>query len=119
MMTQPIHALTKRSFTSEDVRLFEHRARYLRAAMLACVLTDAVQWVRRQVRRFTAVVKAHSKLRAAEAQLHRMSDRELADFGLCRANIFFAVREAVGETPQFDVATGPAIAANQNLRRAA
>lgn len=119
MMTQPIHALTKRSFTSEDVRLFERRARYLRAAMLACVLTDAVLWVRRQVRRFTAVVKADFKLRAAEAQLHRMSDRELADFGLCRANISFAVREAVGETPQFDAATGEVIAANQNLRRAA
>ncbi len=53
------------------------------------------------------------------AQLHRMSDRELADFGLCRANISFAVREAVDETTQFGAATDQMIAANQNLSRAA
>jgi uncharacterized protein YjiS (DUF1127 family) len=134
MMTQPIqmfenltsetspaggNALSKLGFTSEDVRLIERRARYLRAAVLADMLTDAILWVRRQARRFTTAVKADFKLRAAEAQLHRMSDRELADLGLCRADISFAVREAVGETPQFDAATGQAIAANQNLRRAA
>ena len=59
-------------------------------------------------------------LRAAEAQLHRMTDRELSDLGLCRADISFAVREAAeGIVPQIDGVTGLVVAANQNLRRAA
>ena len=37
-------------------------------------------------------IKADFKLRAAEAQLFRMSDRELADIGLCRGDIH--VRDA-------------------------
>ena len=134
MMTQPIqmfenltsetapaggNALTRLGFSFEDRRLIERWARYERAAMLADGLTDAILWVRRQVQHFTAAVKADFKLRAAEAQLHRMSDRELADLGLCRADITFAVREAVGEMPQFDAVSGHATPANQNLRRAA
>ena len=60
------------------------------------------------------------KLRAAEAQLLRMSDRELADLGLCRSDISFAVREAAqGIAPEIDHVTGHVTAANQNLRRAA
>ena len=52
-------------------------------------------------------IKADLKLRAAEAQLHRMSDRELSDLGLCRADITFAVREAAeGVAPQFDAVAG-------------
>ena len=46
-----------------------------------------------------------SRLQAAraEAQLLRMSDRELADLGLSRADIHFAVREtAEGVMPQFE-----------------
>ena len=57
-------------------------------------------------------IKADFKLRAAEAQLLRMSDRELADLGLSRGDITFAVREAAeGVTPQFDAVTGHATAA--------
>ena len=108
MMTQPIqmfenltsetspaggNALTKMGFSFEDHRL---------------------------IARAVAAVKADFKLRAAEAQLHRMSDRELSDLGLCRADIPFAVRERVeGVMPQFDVVTGHATPANQNVRRAA
>ena len=113
------NALAKIGFSFEDRRLIEHRARFARAALMADMLTDAILWVRRQFQRLGAAVKADFKLRAAEAQLHRMSDRELADLGLCRADITFAVREAVGDTPQFDVTMGHATPANQNLRRAA
>jgi uncharacterized protein YjiS (DUF1127 family) len=75
---------------------------------------------RRLIKRAVAAVKADFKLRAAEDQLFRMSDRELADLGLCRADIHFAVREtAEGVMPQFDVVTGHATPANQNMRRAA
>ena len=49
-----------------------------------------------------------------------MSDRELSDLGLCRADIHFAVREtAEGVMPQFDVVAGHVTPANQNVRRAA
>ena len=135
MMTQPIqtfenltsetapaggNALTKLGFSFEDRRLIERRARYARAALLADILTDAILWVRRQVQRFTAAVKADFKLRAAEAQLFRMSDRELADLGLCRADIPFAVREAAyGIAPEINHDFASVSAANQNLRRAA
>ncbi|MBX9945360.1 MAG: DUF1127 domain-containing protein [Reyranella sp.] len=60
------------------------------------------------------------KLRAAEAQLLRMTDRELADLGLARSDIPFAVREtAHGLSPQIDAVTGDVAAVNHNLRRAA
>ncbi len=40
---------------------------------------------------------------------------KLADLGLCRADIAFAVREAAeGVVPQIDGVTGHVIAANQN-----
>jgi uncharacterized protein YjiS (DUF1127 family) len=133
MMTQPIktfqtltsetaggNALIKIGFTAEDHRTIERRARLARAAAVAEALTDATLWIGRQIGRLTAGFKADLKLRAAEAQLHRMSDRELADLGLCRADIPFAVREtAVGVMPQFDVVTGHATPANQNVRHAA
>jgi len=133
MMTQPINtfqtltsetaggnALTKIGFSPDDHRLYERRARLARAAAVAEMLTDATLWVSRQVGRLVAAVKADFRLRAAEAQLHRMSDRELADLGLCRADIAFAVREtAEGVMPQFDVVAGHATPANQNARRAA
>jgi hypothetical protein len=49
-----------------------------------------------------------------------MSDRELADIGLCRADIHFAVREtAEGVMPEIDHVTHSALPANQNLRRVA
>jgi hypothetical protein len=133
MMTQPIqtfqnltsetaggNALTKIGFSQEDRRLIEREARYARAAFVAEVLADATLWVSRLIKRGVAAVRADVKLRAAEAQLFRMSDRELADLGLCRADIPFAVREtAEGVMPQFDAVTGHGTPANQNVRRAA
>jgi len=135
MMTQPIrtfkdltsetapaggNANTKISFTLDDRRLIELRARYARAEWLANALGDAILWVGRLYDRAAGGIKADLKLRAAESQLHRMSDRELADLGLCRADITFAIREAAeGVAPRFDDVGGQVTAANQNLRRAA
>lgn len=135
MMTQPIRTfkdltsetapaggneIAKIGFTVDDRRLIELRARYARAEMLANGVGDVLLWFGRQYDRLVAGVKADMKVRAAEAQLHRMSDRELADLGLCRADIAFAVREAAeGVVPQIDGVTGHVVAANQNLRHAA
>ena len=57
---------------------------------MANSLGDAILWLGRQWHRLVAGIKADFKLRAAEAQLFRMSDRELADIGLCRGDITFA-----------------------------
>ncbi|MDI1285909.1 MAG: DUF1127 domain-containing protein [Reyranella sp.] len=135
MMTQPIQMfenltsetapvgrkdITKVAFSFEERRLLELRARYARAELMANSLGDALLWVGRRYTRLVAAFKADFKLRAAEAQLLRMTDRELADLGLARGDIPFAVREAAeGIAPQFDTVTGGMIAANQNLHRAA
>jgi len=135
MMTQPIqmfenltsetspaggNALTRMGFSFEDRRLIEREARFARAAAVAEIVTDVLLWVRRQVNRLTAGIKADFRLRNAEAQLLRMSDRELSDLGLCRADIHFAVRETnEGVMPQFDVVRDHVTPANQNVRRAA
>ena len=135
MMTQPIqmfenltsetspaggNALTKMGFSFEDRRLIEQQARYARAASVAELVASALIWVRSSVNRAVSGIKADMKMRAAEAQLFRMSDRELSDLGLCRADIHFAVREtAEGVMPQVDAFTGYATPANQNMRRAA
>jgi len=135
MMTQPIekfqkltsevsaggNVVTKLGFAFDDRRLIERRARYARAALLADGLTEALLWVGRQAQRAWQAVKADYRLRAAEAQLFRMSDRELSDLGLSRAEIPFAVREAhvEGLEPQFDAAHAAAVAAaNRNERPA-
>jgi uncharacterized protein YjiS (DUF1127 family) len=135
MVTQPIQMfenltsetsaggndLTKLGFSFDDRRLIERRARYARAALLADVLTEALLWLSRKAKRVVEAVKADYKLRAAEAQLFRMSDRELSDLGLSRAEIPFAVREAQveGVMPQFDAARAAAVsAANRNERPA-
>ena len=105
MMTQPIR--TFQNLTSEtaggnadtgyavgfahaDQRRLEREARFARAVFLI----DAGLWLARLVKRAVVAVKTDFKLRAAEAQLYRMSDRELSDLGLCRADIPFAVRES-------------------------
>jgi uncharacterized protein YjiS (DUF1127 family) len=135
MMTQPIQKfqkltsevsaggndVTKLGIPFEDRRLIERRARSARAAVVADGLTEALLWVGRQAKRAWEAVKADHRLRAAEAQLFRMSDRELADLGLCRAEIPFAVREVQieGVVPQFDAAHEAAVAAaNRNERPA-
>ena len=132
MMTQPIRTfknlssetapaggneIAKFSLSFEERRLLDLRARYARAELLGNAVGDMILWLRRTFSRLTAGMKEDFKLRAAEAQLHRMTDRELADLGLCRADIPFAIRETHGFRPQFDIAD--TVAANQNLRRAA
>jgi len=135
MMTQPIEKfqklttevsaggndLTKLGFSFDDRRVIERRAHYARAALIADGLTDALLWLGRQAKRAIEAIKADYRLRAAEAQLFRMSDRELRDLGLSRAEIPFAVREAhvEGVMPAFDAAHEAAVAAaNRNERPA-
>ena len=130
MMTQPIVIfkdltsetapaggnVSKTGFSHEDRARLELNARYARSQMIANLLTDAIVWVAGQYKSGAAALKANFKLRAAEAQLFRMSDRELADLGLCRADIPFAVREAASEgvSPEFQTHTAPVVAANRN-----
>jgi uncharacterized protein YjiS (DUF1127 family) len=129
MITQPIQAIqkltseaaggnadTEYGFVNVDRQRLEREARFARAVFMI----DAALWLGRLVKRAVAAVRNDFKLRAAEAQLYRMTDRELADLGLCRADIPFAVRETVeGVMPQVDAFTGYATPANQNMRRAA
>ncbi|MDP1752091.1 MAG: DUF1127 domain-containing protein [Reyranella sp.] len=135
MMTQPIQMfenltsettpagrndIAKVGFSLVDRRLIELRARYARAEFMANAMGDALLWLGRRYDRLVAAIKADFKLRTAEAQLLRMTDRELADLGLARGDIPFAVREAAeGIAPQLDTVTGGMVAANQNLHRAA
>ena len=135
MMTQPIQMFenltsetapagrketVKAGFSLADRQMIELRARYARAELMANALGDALLWLGRQYDRLVAGIKADLKLRAAESQLLRMTDRELADLGLARGDIPFAVREAAeGLAPQIDTVTGNVVAANQNLHRAA
>ena len=103
-----------------DRRLVELHARYARAEFFANLLGDAVLWLRRQGARLAAAIRADLQLRHAEGQLNRMSDRELSDMGLCRADIAFAVREAAeGLMPTIDPVTQSVFASNENLRRVA
>ncbi|WP_422003096.1 DUF1127 domain-containing protein [Reyranella sp.] len=134
MMTQPIQMFD--SLTSESApaggntfksaivsyderRMLELRARYARAEMIANGLGAAIVWLRGLYGRLTAAIGSDFRLRAAESQLYRMSDRELADIGLTRSEIAFAVREHVeGATPAV-AADAFSSAANENLRRVA
>jgi len=122
--TQTIEGLNRENATAggnvlsagldyEGQRDLEMRARGARAA--------AILWMVGVIRRAIAAIRSHYRLRAAEDQLRRMSDRELADLGLCRADISYAVRQTVhGVAPHFDAAAvGRFAAANQNLRDAA
>jgi uncharacterized protein YjiS (DUF1127 family) len=130
MMTQPITIfkdltsetapaggnVAKTGFSLEDRPRLEMDARYARSQMIANLLSDAIVWTVGQYRQATAGLRASLHLRAAEAQLYRMGDRELADLGLCRADIPFAVREAASEgvSPEFEIHTAPVEAANRN-----
>ena len=104
----------------EDRRMLEMRARYARAELVANGLADALLWLGRQYSRLVAAIKTNFKLRAAEAQLFRMSDRELADIGLTRGDIHFAIRESAAEGIVPEIAHTSAVpASNENLRRVA
>ena len=135
MMTQPIQMfenltsetspaggndIAKTSMTFEERRMLELRARYARAEMIGNTIGDALLWVGRQYQRLVLAIKTDFKLRTAESQLLRMTDRELADIGLCRGDIPFAVREtAHGIAPEINRDFPSVSAANQNLRRVA
>jgi uncharacterized protein YjiS (DUF1127 family) len=135
MMTQPIQMfenltsetspaggndVAKTTLSFEDRRMLEMRARYARAELVANGLADALLWLGRQYSRFVGAIKTNFKLRAAEAQLFRMSDRELADIGLTRGDIHFAIRESAAEGIVPEVAHVRAVpAVNENLRRVA
>ena len=135
MMTQPIQIfesltsetspaggndIAKTSMTHEERAALELRARYARAEMLGNNISDALLWLGRLYQRLVSAIKTDFKLRAAESQLYRMSDRELADIGLCRGDIPFAIREtAHGVMPEIDHVSHMATPANQNLRRVA
>ena len=135
MMTQPIQMFenltsetspaggndhTKTPLSYEDRRMLELRARYARAEMVGNGLADALVWVGGQVNRLVTAVRTDFKLRATESQLLRMTDRELADIGLCRGDIPFAIREtAHGAMPEIERLTHTASPENQNLRRVA
>ncbi len=104
----------------EDRRMLELRARYARAELVANGLADALLWLGRQYSRLVGAIKADFKVRAAESQLFRMSDRELADIGLTRGDIHFAIRESAVEGIAPEIAHARAVpAANENLRRVA
>jgi len=96
------------------------QARYARAAAIADALSTGILWVHGLYSRASTALKTNFRLRAAEAQLFRMADRELADLGLCRAEIPYAVRAAaeaetaIGETPNFEAHEAPIVPANQN-----
>lgn len=111
MMTQPIQ--TFENLTSETTP----------AGGNAITKTGFTAWIGSPFKWLVESVKADFRLRAAEAELFRMSDRELADVGLARADIPFAVRhnvaEVAGETPSIGRTTAAAQAANENLRHIA
>jgi uncharacterized protein YjiS (DUF1127 family) len=135
MMTQPIqmfenltsetapaggNGITKTVLSYEERQMLEMRARYARAEVVANSLADVLVWLGRQYKRLVAAVRTDLKLRASESQLLRMTDRELADIGLCRGDIPFAIREsAQGIAPELDRAVPVVAAANENLRRVA
>jgi uncharacterized protein YjiS (DUF1127 family) len=111
MMTQPIQ--TFENLTSETTP----------AGGNAKTKIGFAARIRAPFKRLVESVKADFRLRTAEAELLRMSDRELADLGLSRSDIPFAVRRGAemvaGEAPAIGCATASAQAANENLRHIA
>ena len=66
------------------------------------------------------MIKAFRDYQRNVNELSQLSDRELADIGLTRGDIHFAIREtAEGVMPEIDGVTHTVIPANQNLRRVA
>ena len=134
MMTQPIRTLE--TLTSEQVaakfaqpklalsfdehRRIEARARYARAEAVSVAIVDAGFWLASKAKALIAWIRLDMQLRATEDQLRRMTDRELADLGLTRSDIEFAVRSyAEGVAPTIEAPSQSVAAANQNLRNAA
>jgi uncharacterized protein YjiS (DUF1127 family) len=110
MMTQPIQTLE--NLTSETTP----------AGGNAGTKTGIFAWA--PFKRLFEAVRADFRLRAAEAQLVRMTDRELADLGLNRSDIPFAIRRAndaavAGVAPLIGRTTASSQAAIENLRHIA
>ena len=101
----------KANATHNERQVLEMRARRARASAVGGLMGSAVAWLASQFDRVVAATKADFKLRTAEAQLYRMSDRELSDLGLCRADIPFAVREVKVEGVMPQVGDRYAVAA--------
>jgi uncharacterized protein YjiS (DUF1127 family) len=131
MMTQPIRMFEtlasesttgkfvapKLALSYEEHRRLEARARYARAEAVSEAIVNVGFWIAGKFKALAAAWKADMALRASEDQLRRMSDRELADLGLNRSEIEFAVRDfAEGVVPSIEAPTTLAAAANQNLR---
>lgn len=133
MMTQPIRIFenlespttpaggnTKTVLTLEESRLLEMRARTARAQALGEGIGEMAIWLRSAWHRLVDRIKADFRIRTAEAQLNRMTDRELADLGLTRSEIAYAIRQSVhGVAPEIQGEGHAVQAANENLRRAA
>ncbi len=112
--------VAKTTLSFEDRRMLELRARYARAELLANGLADLLLWLGRLYNRVVGAIKTDFKMRATEAQLFRMSDRELADIGLSRGDVHFAIRETGAEGIVPETAHARAVpASNENLRRVA
>ena len=134
MMTQPIRtfetlasepttgtfAAPKLALSFDERRRLEARARYARAEAFSEAIVNAGFWLVGRVKALVAAYKADMATRASEDQLRRMSDRELADIGLSRSDIEYAVRaHAEGVAPAIVSPSLTAAAANHNLRNAA
>ena len=113
-------AAPKLALSFEERRRLEARARYARAEMVSEAGVDAILWVARQVKALVAKMKENTRMRVAEDHLRRMSDRELSDLGITRADIEYSVRtSAEGVAPTIEAPTATAAVANQNLRNVA
>ena len=133
MMTQPIRKFKNLSSEAasaggnanfvvsyEDRRLLELQARSARGQLTADSLVAALRAAGRHWRRLVDGIRADFRLHSAEAELRRMSDRELADIGLARSDIPFAVRQPPhGMMPSAGGFDGTLEPANENLRRTA
>ena len=107
----------EQNVSNNERHLLEMRARRARASQVGGLLGNAVAWLTSRFNRLVAAIKEDIKLRTAEAQLYRMSDRELSDLGLCRADIPFAVRDVKveGVMPHFgDRYPADVVAANRD-----
>ncbi|MBM3644206.1 MAG: DUF1127 domain-containing protein [Alphaproteobacteria bacterium] len=100
--------------------MVELRARYQRAEIVSEFLVDGLLWIGRGVKALAKGFAARARLVAAERQLEALDDRMLADLGVKRGDIPFAVRRAPqGVAPEFGGVAHVVPAANLDMHRAA
>ena len=128
MMTQPIRNFKDLSSQTAPAGGNEFDPTLDQAGRLAVhagiarteLVARSLLWFTRRWRRLVDAIREDFRVRAAESQLYRMTDRELADLGLARTDIPFAVRQvAYGVAPELGGFEGSVSAANHNMRRAA